>query len=256
MKKGYPEEYPIHLVIDGQLMGVFLLTKSHLTDWAVGYLYSENIIASKEDIESLVVDEENSMIQVNLHNRFAMEAYHAKTKNYTSGFGRGVTVNSIDDAKQLTHINFHETRKYKLSGLLKARTQFTQNTPIYSETGGVHGCCLLIANQTIVVREDIGRHNSVDKVVGYAVNNDLEPEECVLMTTGRVSYEMVSKAAKCGFPIIVSRTAATLQSVLLAEELKIDLIGFLRGKAKNPIIYTSFGRVENDLEIYTLKEKA
>jgi FdhD protein len=139
---------------------------------------------------------------------------------------------------------------HKLSYLLKKRSEFAQNSPLYLETGGMHGACIIEETGSITVREDIGRHNAVDKIIGYALRNSLPPERLVLLTTGRVSYEMLSKAAKFGFPIIGSRTAATKQAVQLAKFLNIEVIGYLRGKMAN--VYTSTGRVQNDL----IKESA
>lgn len=134
---------------------------------------------------------------------------------------------------------------YKLSYLLKKRSEFAQNSPFYLETGGMHGACIVEESGNITVREDIGRHNAVDKIIGHTLRQGLDPERLVLLTTGRVSYEMLSKAAKFGFPVIGSRTAATKQAVQLAKYLNIEVIGYLRGKMAN--IYTSTGRVQNDL---------
>src|SRR5690606_18455333 len=110
----------------------------------------------------------------------------------------------------------HSRQKYALSYLLKKRSEFAKQSPLYLETGGMHGACIIHEDGTIVVREDIGRHNAVDKVIGYALRKRLQPEGLVLLTTGRVSYEMISKAAKFGFAVVGSRTAATKQAVQLA----------------------------------------
>ncbi len=139
------------------------------------------------------------------------------------------------------------SKTYHLSYLLKKQSQFAQNSPIYIEEGGMHGACIVHEDGSIVVREDIGRHNAVDKIIGYALRRRLNPEKLVLLTTGRISYEMLSKAAKFGFAVIGSRTAATKQAVQLAKFLNIEVIGYLRGKMA--ISYTSLNRVINDLEV-------
>ena len=120
--------------------------------------------------------------------------------------------------------------KYKLSHLLKRQAEFAKNSPLYLETGGMHGACIVDEAGNMVIKEDIGRHNAVDKVIGHAVRNNLNPDSLVLLTTGRISYEMLSKAAKFGFAIVGSRTAATKQAIQLANYLNIEVVGYLRGK--------------------------
>lgn len=109
----------------------------------------------------------------------------------------------------------------------------------------MHGACIVDGDGNLAIREDIGRHNAVDKIIGHAIRNRLDPEKLILLTTGRVSYEMLSKAARFGFAVIGSRTAATKQAIQLAKYLNIEVVGYLRGKMA--IIYTSAGRVYSDL---------
>lgn len=242
-RKGCPDEYPISLTINGFEMAIFQLTKYDLEDWAYGYLYSEGFIQDADDIEAIMVDEEMGSISVTLRTDFDGEQVFSKKKHYTAGCGRGVTFFSMTDVKSFEKITANQT--YSLSYLLKKRSEFAQNSELYLETGGMHGACIVKEDGSMVIREDIGRHNAVDKIIGHAIRNRLQPEQLLLLTTGRVSYEMLSKAAKFGFPVIGSRTAATKQAVQLAKYLNIEVIGYLRGKMA--MIYTSSGRVENDV---------
>ncbi|MEW9108413.1 MAG: formate dehydrogenase accessory sulfurtransferase FdhD [Cytobacillus gottheilii] len=242
--KGSPEEFPITLLINGFEIAVFQLTNEDLEDWAYGYLYSEGLIEKAEDIRTFRFVEDSNTIYVELDNDFQPEWMFTKKKHYTAGCGRGVTFFSMTDVKAFPKIN--SMRTFTMSFLLKKRSEFAKNSPLYLKTGGMHGACIVHVSGEITVREDIGRHNAVDKVIGFALRNRLEPSNLLLLTTGRVSYEMLSKAAKFGFPVIGSRTAATKQAVQLAKFLNIEVIGYLRGKMAIP--YTSAGRVINDLE--------
>ncbi|MDN3017733.1 formate dehydrogenase accessory sulfurtransferase FdhD [Paenibacillus sp. BSR1-1] len=242
-RKGCPEEYPITLMINGFEIAVFQLTKYNLEDWTYGYLFSEGFIQDASDIGSIVVNEEVGSISVSLHSDFDEEQVFSKKKHYTAGCGRGVTFFSMTDVKNFEKITADQT--YTLSYLLKKRSEFAQNSSLYLETGGMHGACIVKEDGTMEIREDIGRHNAVDKIIGFCLRNRLQPERLILLTTGRVSYEMLSKAAKFGFPVIASRTAATKQAVQLAKYLNIEVIGYLRGKMA--MIYTRAGRVEDDV---------
>ena len=242
--KGCPEEYPITLKINGYEVAVFQLTNQDLEDWVYGYLFSEGMIAVAEDISSIGYDEGTGILEVEITEEFNPEMMFSKKKHYTAGCGRGVTFFSMTDVK--TFAKVHSDKTYLLSYILKKRSEFAKNSPLYAETGGMHGACIVTADGGIIVREDIGRHNAVDKIIGYALRNRLNPKELLLLTTGRVSYEMLSKAAKFGFAVIGSRTAATKQAIQLAKFLQIEVVGYLRGRMAIP--YTSFGRVVNDLE--------
>ncbi|WP_316572185.1 formate dehydrogenase accessory sulfurtransferase FdhD [Neobacillus sp. YIM B06451] len=242
-RKSCPDEYPINLSVNGYEIAVFQLTNSDLEDWAYGYLFSEGMIESADDIEQVLFHEGNATLQVTLTNSFDGEKMFSKKKHYTAGCGRGVTFFSMTDVKQFEKVR--SKQKYPLSYLLKKRAEFAQCSTLYLETGGMHGACIINEDGSMVVREDIGRHNAVDKIIGHAIRNRLSPEKLILLTTGRVSYEMLSKAAKFGFAVIGSRTAATKQAVQLAKYLNIEVVGYLRGKMA--VIYTSAGRVHSDL---------
>lgn len=242
LNKGCPDEYPVTLLLNGFEIAVFQLTKQDLEDWVYGYLFSEGMIADCDDIKTINIDEEAGIIRVELDS-FDSNQFFNKKKHYTAGCGRGVTFFSMTDIKSFQPNNADVN--YNLSYLLQKRNEFNKATPLYIQTGGMHGACIIHGDGSITVREDIGRHNAVDKVIGHCVRNRLTSHKLVLMTTGRISYEMLSKAAKFGFPVVVSRTAATKQAVQLASYLQIELIGYLRGKMSIP--YTSFGRVTNDI---------
>ena len=242
-RKGCPDEYPISLLINGYEIAVFQLTKYNLDDWTYGYLFSEGFIQDANEINSIVINEELSTINVTLRTNFEEEQFFSKKKHYTAGCGRGVTFFSMTDVKNFTKVTSKVS--YQLSFLLKKRSEFAQRSELYLETGGMHGACIVDEDGSITIREDIGRHNAVDKIIGYAIKNHLQPERLMLLTTGRVSYEMLSKAAKFGFPVIGSRTAATKQAVQLAKYLNLEVVGYLRGKMAT--IYTTAGRVINDI---------
>lgn len=242
-RKFCPEEYPITLYLNGHELATYQLTKADLEDWAIGYLYSEGIISGPSDLKRLTINEDHGRVLVELNGDFDAEEFSQKQKHFTAGCGKGMTFFSMTDVKNFPKIT--TTRTVTLSYLLKKRHEFAKKSPLYLETGGMHGACIVDKDGNLTVREDVGRHNAVDKVLGYAVREGLDPKSLILLTTGRVSYEMLSKAARFGIGLIGTRTAATKQAVQLANFLQIEVVGYIRGKMAT--VYTSQGKVLNDV---------
>lgn len=242
-KKSCPDEYPITLYVNGQNLATYQLTNQDLEDWAIGYLYSEAIIGTPGDLKSIKMDESRGRILVEITNDFNIEQFREKQMNFSAGCGRGITFFSMSDVKSFPKVKTNRT--VSLSYLLKKRHEFAINSSLYLETGGMHGACIIDREGNVYIREDIGRHNAVDKIIGFALRQNMNPEDLILLTTGRISYEMLSKAARFGFGIVGSRTAATKQAIQLANYLNVEVIGYIRGKMIN--VYTSCGRVLKDL---------
>lgn len=242
-RKSCPDEYPITLYVNGQNLATYQLTNQDLEDWTVGYLFSEAVISSPNDLKAIRIDESRGRILVETASDFDIDLFREKQMNFSAGCGRGITFFSMSDVKNFTKVKTNRT--VSLSYLLKKRHEFAINSPLYLETGGMHGACIVDREGKIYVREDIGRHNAVDKIIGFALREKMKPEDLILLTTGRISYEMLSKAARFGFGIVGSRTAATKQAIQLANYLNVEVIGYIRGKMIN--LYTSCGRVLKDI---------
>jgi len=123
----------------------------------------------------------------------------------------------------------------------KLMLAFQKRSEVYLKTGGVHSAALADESGILAFREDIGRHNAVDKVIGYALSQNKTFEDKILITSGRISSEVVFKVKKCGMPIIISRAAVTNQAVRLAREMNLTLVGFPRGSGMN--VYSAEERI-------------
>jgi FdhD protein len=115
---------------------------------------------------------------------------------------------------------------------------------MHRATGGVHSAALCDTRNIIVLSEDIGRHNAVDKIFGECILNDITTDDHIIITSGRVTSEILLKVAKRNIPIIVSKCAPTNLGVRLAADLGVTLVGFVRGKRMN--VYTHAGRIATD----------
>ena len=121
--------------------------------------------------------------------------------------------------------------------------EFQHNSEVFKLTGGVHSAALCDKENILMFSEDIGRHNAIDKILGQCFWEGIPTENRVVLTSGRISSEILSKMAKRGIPIVVSRSAPTDLAIRTAENLGITLIGFVRGKRMN--IYANDWRITN-----------
>ncbi|HJV46192.1 MAG TPA: formate dehydrogenase accessory sulfurtransferase FdhD [Bacillota bacterium] len=243
VRKKCPEEHTVTLYINRYELVSIQLSRVDWEDWAIGYLFSEGIIDQMGDLKRLIIDDYRGKIWADLMSGREVESFLQQRRHVTAGCGRGVTFRSISDVGQLSKVDYSRTTT--LSYLQQKMREFSKLTPLYLETGGMHAACLINSSGEFIVREDIGRHNAVDKVFGYAVRERLNPKDLILLTTGRISYEMLSKAARFGVGIIGSRTAATKQAVELADHLEIEVIGYIRGQMAS--VYTSGDRITDRL---------
>ncbi len=258
------EETPVTLELNGREFLTFLSTPEHLDELAVGFLYSEGIIKTAGDVASLRVDPEKLVVSVETRSSTAIGEQLYGKRTLTSGCGRGTVFYQASDSLQ-TRPNTWEGQVFAESVFALMRTWQGKDskTELFATTGAAHSAALwlvapaepgagsvshaLIAGEMpgprlLVLREDIGRHNAVDKVIGRALLEGWPMEDKLLATTGRVSSEIVVKAAKGGVAFLVSRSAPTNLGVEFADKLGITLIGFVRGRKMN--IYTHAGRVK------------
>lgn len=232
------DESRLNLYLNGQKTISMMCIPKDQDAHAIGFLMSENVISSVDDIEELKIEEDGLEVHVKAKiNEESLENLY-KEKTLTSGCGGGVT--GTADTELV--IPFNQT-----SFLVKPETIsseikiFYKESELYNLTGCVHKAMIYLLDGTTVTAEDIGRHNAIDKAIGKCKLQGLDTKESVLFVSGRLSSEMVTKAVMHRVPIIVSRTAPTYLGVQTAQKHGITLIGFARGKKMN--IYTHSGRV-------------
>ncbi len=213
-------ETPVTLTVNGHVWLTFMCTPTDLEALTVGFLFNEGVIKSKEDIELMKVCPSGDNVDIWLKN--AVE--HPQQWRKTSGCTGGATAVSLDQ--------IHPELKDGL--LLSPKTihtlikSLTDAQVLYREVGGVHTSVLSDGERVVVSAEDIGRHNSLDKIAGRCVLDNIELARKILVTTGRISSDMIQKAARIGAAVVISRTSASSLSVTLADQWGITLIGYAR----------------------------
>lgn len=234
------KEYALTIILDGEEFITLLCTPSSLDCLAVGFLLSESIIKSKADIKRIRIDEEKGIAEVNtFDSSLIAKKLHGK-RTMTTGCGKGTTFyNAVDSLNCRKVSGAAELNAHNILDLMK---DFNKRSELFLNTGGVHSVALASDTGIILFHEDVGRHNAMDKIVGEASLKDIELYDKVVLTSGRVSSEMLIKAAKGQIPVIVSRSAPTDLAVELAGQLGITVIGFARGQRMN--IYCNSERIK------------
>jgi len=214
-----PSEMALAIYVNRQELVTILCTPTKLNCLVLGFLYAEGIISDIGDVENMRVCEEESLADVTLSNP---EYELPKQRTLTSGCGGGATFKAQGKSVDSDLV---ATPKEVLS-LMK---QLQEQMELYRLCGGVHASALSDTKNLIVVAEDIGRHNTLDKIQGECLLRGLGTRDRLLLSTGRLSSEMLFKAAKMQVPLVVSRHSPTGAAVLLARDLGITLAGHARG---------------------------
>lgn len=232
-------EFPLTIFLNDQELVTLLCSPRDLKYLALGFLRSEGLLSSIDDLEGVTLDEERGIVFVSTKDQsnFGEKLYGKRT--ITSGCGKGtVFFHALDSLQSKPVTSKLEIRGESLFGLMRS---LQEKSVLFKATGGVHSAALADEEQILVYSEDIGRHNALDKIVGECLLEEIPLQEKILLTSGRLSAEIVLKGAKMGFPVIVSRSAPTSLAVELAGQVGITLVGFLRGTRFN--IYTRAERI-------------
>ncbi len=232
-------ELPVRLVLNDEALVTLLCTPSDLQELAVGFLLSEGLLHDKASIKKLEVDEGEAAVRIELSDLPADYSSMFEKRTISSGCGKGITFTNyplyadkrIEPAGQIMSLD-------DIRNLLKT---FRSISSLYLETGGVHSAALSDGKDILFFSEDIGRHNAVDKLIGKAFLQSIPVENKILLTSGRVTSEIVTKAGRNRFPVLISRAAPSCMAISYAEDMGITLIGFARGDRMN--IYTWPNRI-------------
>ncbi len=236
--QGMPSERPITIFLNDEEIATTQGTPEHLADLGAGFLVSEGFITDRDALSGIDVDQKRGLVYVRTSEQAPADV--AERKRYvTSGCGKGVTFSSIGHARGiepvLSSMTVGSDEIYDLMG------QLARAAEAYRDTGGLHSCGLGVNGKLVLSREDVGRHNALDKLLGRAWLDGVSTRDAILLTTGRISYEMAVKAAKAKVPVVASRTAVTDLAADIAERSAITLIGYARGGKL--VVYTHPQRI-------------
>lgn len=237
-----PVERQVTIYAGGNEIATTQATPAELDEMAVGFLVSEGFLGDRDALESVEVDRRRGLVWV--HTAENIEASgESRTRYFTSGCGKGVTFASVGHARDLAPVTGGPVVTAEDIAAMQEEMDHTSANRIRS--GGMHSCGLATGGAVMIVREDIGRHNALDKVLGRAWLDRIPTDNAVLLTTGRISYEMVIKAARSRIPIVASRKAITDLAAEIGDALGVTLVGYVRGGSMT--VYTHPERIEGAL---------
>ncbi len=235
-------ESPITIMLNNEELVTMLCSPENFDYLAVGFLFSEGILELKDEIKNVLVDENRGIVRVSTKEDKDYNNEFLFKRMITSGCGRGASFYRATDAENREQIK--SGTKISTGEVLSLMKEFQHKSEVFRETGGVHSAALCDTKNILIFREDIGRHNAIDKIFGECVMEDIPTEGRVVVTSGRVSSEILLKVSRRNIPIIISKSAPTNLGVRLASELGMTLLGFARGKRVN--VYTNDWRITDD----------
>lgn len=219
-------EHPVTLHLNGREVVTLLCAGHHLDELAAGFFYAEGFLRSPEDLEAIRVDAAAGRVEVVTTGEPAIASQLWSKRTVTSGCGKGSAFYHALDA--LLSKPCQSPLRVSSSQILDRMEELNRLSETYRRTHGVHNTALATADELLVFRDDIGRHNAADMVVGHVFLKGIPLGDKLLLTTGRLTSEILLKAARVGVPILVSRNAATGLAVELATKLNLTLIGYAR----------------------------
>lgn len=235
-------EEPLEIRLGGRSFVVTMRTPGHDIELAQGFLVGEGVIHSREDMLSArycagEVEGENTYNVLDLHLAPHVPAplANAERHTYTTSSCGVCGKASIDAVRTISAFDVaSDPLEIPVGELIGLPEQLRAQQRVFDRTGGLHGAALFDgrSGELLVAREDVGRHNAVDKVIGWAVEHDKLPlAGTILMLSGRAGFELIQKASMAGIPCVAAVSAPSSLAAELAQEAGITLVGFLRDRS-------------------------
>ena len=216
-------EASVSLTVNGQVWLTFMCTPAELDALALGFLYNEGLISTMQDIADVRVCPQLDNVDVWTRIPLEKPAFWRRTSGCTGG-----QTSVVEIADQAPPPILYNGALVSPQTILSLVNELFESQELYRQAGGVHTSALTDCQGAWVSAEDIGRHNTLDKLAGKCLLQPLNVQTRLIMTTGRISSEMLQKAARLGAAVLVSRTSPTALSIQLAESYAITLIGYAR----------------------------
>ncbi len=219
------EEYPLRLTVNERELATLVASPHQLNFLVAGFLRNQGFVNSLDDFQTLGICHDFGDANVRLNKQIPEKL----KPTLTSGCGSGITFTLPEE--QLNHR--HEEGSavaYSAEAVFSLMKELNQKAEQYRSHGGIHSAAVGDGKRLLLFAEDIGRHNTFDRIAGEALFKEIQLKDKMLVTSGRISTEMVAKAARLGIGLIASRTSPTDLAIRMSEAAGITLVGYLRGE--------------------------
>jgi FdhD protein len=239
-----PAERPLTVFVDKRELVTLMTLGASPEMLVLGYLRNQRLVSAMSQIESITVDWDVAAAAV--HTRTGVDDIEGRTSRrvVTTGCGQGTVFGDMMEQVDAIHLPSAELARIRQSTLQGLLEKMRQQDSIHRKAGSVHGCALFKGEQLLMFVEDVGRHNAIDTIAGWMWLHGVAGHDKTFYTTGRLTSEMVMKAAHMGVPIVVSRNGVTQMGHDLASRLGMTLFG--RAANKHFLCYTGFERFDSE----------
>ncbi|WP_323704065.1 formate dehydrogenase accessory sulfurtransferase FdhD [Mammaliicoccus sp. Dog046] len=235
----YVTEFPLTIMINGEEFATIICSPKNFKELVLGFLASEGVIFSGKDLKQITIDDSKGFAHVEL-----THPIDPRTKQYT----QRVLSSCCGKSRAFYFNNDVQTSKVSQSKvtinadqILSMMERLHSESKVFKQTGGLHNAAISDGSEFYEHRSDIGRHNALDKLYGYCIQNNVSIRDKVLIFSGRISSEILIKASKIGVGIILSKSAPTNLAIELANDLNITAVGFIRDGSFN--VYSHAERI-------------
>ncbi|MET0942885.1 MAG: formate dehydrogenase accessory sulfurtransferase FdhD [Mesorhizobium sp.] len=230
--RSVPEETPVAFSYAGTTHAVMMASPADFEDFALGFSITEGIVSAPEEIESIGVEDLGAGIDIQIRLRdTANTRFEARRRRLAGPVGCGLCgIESIEEAMRSVDDVDASTLTLSAGDIVQSVKLLSKVQPLHAQTGAVHAAGFYVPGKGIVdVREDVGRHNALDKLAGALARSGIDGAGGAVVVTSRVSVEMVQKTAAIGAPIIIAVSAPTALAIRTAEEAGMTLVALVRG---------------------------
>jgi FdhD protein len=236
-------ETPLTVMLNGDELATIVCSPYAHEELVVGFLAGEGLVRGADDIKDFFYREKQEVVWVETSLPSSQEQGNILKRNFASCCGKGrPTFYFRNDSGQIVPVR--SCKVFSPEMVLDLSRQLEEGSDTFRLTGGVHSAALG-GDQGIVARyEDIGRHNALDRILGHVILKNILTDDKAVVLSGRISSEMLIKAARIGVPLVISRSAPTGLAIDLAEDLGITVAGFARGDRMN--LYSHPERIINE----------
>jgi FdhD protein len=238
IEKTVARELLLTIFLNGQELVTLLCSPKDMKYLAVGFLASEGLLKSRDEIKKIEVDEWEGVVRIETNGDTELDNRFFSKRLITSGCGGGAAFYNDTD---IAVPKVDSQMKISADEVLTLVKEFQHRSEVYLLTHGVHSAALCDRQTIQIFSEDIGRHNAIDKIFGKCLLEDISINNRVIISSGRISSEIVHKMAKRGIPITISIAAPTSLGVKVADNYGITLIASVSGKKFD--VYTNDWRV-------------